>query len=59
MKSSTRDRAAGTAKVVKGKAKQAIGRADRRPEKEAAGMADEAEGRFQKKTGEIKKVFGR
>ncbi len=59
MKSSTRDRVEGGAKELKGKAKQAKGMATNRPEKEMEGMIDRAEGGFQKKTGEIKRDFGR
>jgi uncharacterized protein YjbJ (UPF0337 family) len=59
MKSSTRDQIEGAAKQVKGAAKETLGKATDRPDREIAGKVDQAEGRFQKKTGEIKRDFGR
>jgi len=59
MKESTKDQAAGTAKDLKGKAKEAIGNATNNPRLRAEGQADQIEGKVQKKAGEIKKVFNR
>lgn len=57
MKSSTRDKAAGTAKILKGKAQEAAGRATSKPNLRDKGIAKQNEGRVQKKVGDIKKVF--
>jgi uncharacterized protein YjbJ (UPF0337 family) len=59
LKSSTSDKAQGTAKIVKGKAKEAIGKATKKPNLRDEGRADQVEGRVQKKVGDIKKVFDR
>ena len=59
MKSSTQDKAEGTAKKVKGKVKEAAGNATRNPNLRASGRGDQAEGKTQKKVGDIKKVFNR
>lgn len=59
MKSSTHDKAAGTAKDLKGKVKEAAGRATRNPDLENEGTADRVEGKVQKKVGDVKKVFGK
>ncbi|MGP8235912.1 MAG: CsbD family protein [Limisphaerales bacterium] len=58
MKESTKDRAAGKAREVKGKAKREIGRALDRPDIAERGANEEAEGRFRRKVGEVEKVFG-
>ncbi len=59
MKSSTQDKAAGTAKQIKGKAKEAIGRGTRNPDLQVEGRGDQGEGKVQKKIGDVKKVFGK
>ena len=55
MKSGLRDQVEGAAKMAKGKAKKKIGRATGDPETAARGSVDEAKGRLQKKTGQIKR----
>lgn len=59
MKSSTRDRVKGKTKEIKGATQQTLGAARGDPKQEAKGLVDRAAGRFQKKTGEIKKSMGR
>jgi uncharacterized protein YjbJ (UPF0337 family) len=59
MKSSTRDRVEGTGRQAKGAVQETLGRMTDRPDRRAKGAVDDATGRFQKKTGEIKKTFGR
>ncbi len=58
MKSSTRDKAEGTAKHIAGSIKEAAGKAVGNPRLEADGKAGKIEGQIQKKVGEIKKVLG-
>ncbi|MGH7958615.1 MAG: CsbD family protein [Opitutaceae bacterium] len=55
MKSGLRDKIEGTAKEAKGKAKQKVAEATGDPQKAGEGKIDEARGKFQKKTGEIKR----
>jgi uncharacterized protein YjbJ (UPF0337 family) len=57
MKSSTRDKAAGAAKVVSGNLKEHAGRAAGNPRLQDEGTAQRVEGKVQKKVGDIKKVF--
>ena len=59
MKDSTKDKAAGTAKDLKGKAKEAVGKAVGNPNLRDEGRADQAEGKIQKKVGDVEKVFER
>lgn len=59
MKSSTQDKAEGTMKDVKGKVKEGLGDATDNPNLHDEGVADQAEGKVQKKTGDVKKVFNR
>ena len=59
MKSSTRDKAEGTAKDMKGKVKEGAGRMTGNDRMAAEGRADQIEGKAQKKVGDIKKVFDR
>lgn len=59
MKSSTKDKAAGTAKDLKGKLKEGAGRATGNTRLRDEGTADRVEGKVQKKTGDIKKVFNK
>jgi len=58
MKPSTQDQATGTAKSIAGKVKAATGKLVGNPRLEAAGKADQVEGRVQKKIGEIERVLG-
>jgi uncharacterized protein YjbJ (UPF0337 family) len=59
MKSSTQDKAEGTAKDLKGKVKEGAGRVVGNERLQAEGRADQIEGKTQKKVGDIKKVFDR
>jgi uncharacterized protein YjbJ (UPF0337 family) len=59
MKSSTQDKAEGTAKDLKGKVKEGTGKLVGNERLEAEGRGDQAEGKAQKKVGDIKKVFDR
>ena len=59
MKSSTQDKAEGTAKDLKGRVKEAAGRAVGNPNLQDEGTADRVEGKVQKKAGDVKKVFGK
>lgn len=59
MKDSTRDNVQGTAKDIKGKVKEAAGKAVGNPNLRDEGRADQIEGKVQKKAGDIKKVFNR
>jgi uncharacterized protein YjbJ (UPF0337 family) len=58
MKSSTKDNAAGTAKVLVGDLKELTGKVIGNPDLEAKGKAEQLVGHTQKKVGEIKKVLG-
>jgi uncharacterized protein YjbJ (UPF0337 family) len=57
MKSSTRDKAEGTANQAKGHIKEQAGKAVGNPNLRDEGRADQAAGKVQKKAGDIKKVF--
>jgi uncharacterized protein YjbJ (UPF0337 family) len=57
MKSSTKNQATGNAKIASGKIKETAGRLVGNPRVEAAGKADQVEGRLQKKVGQIEKVL--
>jgi uncharacterized protein YjbJ (UPF0337 family) len=59
MKSSTSDKMEGTAKLLKGKAKEAAGSVTSNRNLRDEGRADQVEGRVQKKVGDIKQVFDR
>jgi uncharacterized protein YjbJ (UPF0337 family) len=59
MKSSTQDKAEGTAKDLKGKIKEGAGKLVGNERLQAEGQVDQAEGKAQKKVGDIKKVFDR
>jgi uncharacterized protein YjbJ (UPF0337 family) len=58
MKSSTQDKAEGTAKNIAGSVKEAAGKAIGNPRLEADGKTEKVEGQIQEKVGEIKKVLG-
>jgi uncharacterized protein YjbJ (UPF0337 family) len=57
VKDSTKDKVQGTAHVLKGKVKQAVGRATNDPDLEDQGTGEKVAGKVQKKVGEIEKVF--
>ena len=57
MKRSTKDKAKGSAKEFKGKIKEKAGRATDNPDMEDQGTMDRAEGKVQRKIGEIEDVF--
>lgn len=59
MKSSTRDKAEGTAKIVAGGAKQTAGKVVNSDRLQGKGIVQKAEGRTQKQVGEIKQVVGK
>jgi uncharacterized protein YjbJ (UPF0337 family) len=59
MKSSTADRIEGNAKVASGKVKEVAGRLSGSPDLQDRGVVEQAEGRVQKKIGEVKKVFNK
>jgi uncharacterized protein YjbJ (UPF0337 family) len=59
MKTSAQDKVEGTAKDVRGKVKEAAGRAVGNPNLQDEGVADQVEGKVQKKTGDVKKVFNK
>jgi len=59
MKSSNQDKVEGSAKDLKGKVKESVGRATGDRSLQARGNADQAAGKIQKKTGDVKKVFGK
>ena len=56
---STQDRVEGHGKELKGKIKEGAGKAVGNPDLRDEGRADQVEGKVQRKTGEIKKVFGK
>lgn len=57
MKSSNQDKAEGHGKELKGNLKEGAGKMVGNPNLEAEGRADQAEGKVQKKAGDVKKVF--
>jgi uncharacterized protein YjbJ (UPF0337 family) len=57
MKSGTQDKIEGAVKTLAGKIKEGAGKAVGNPRLEAQGLADQHEGKVQKKVGEIKQVF--
>jgi uncharacterized protein YjbJ (UPF0337 family) len=59
MKSGIRDQVEGKARETKGAVKQAIGKQAGDPAMKASGQIDEAAGKFQKKTGQIKRDITR
>jgi uncharacterized protein YjbJ (UPF0337 family) len=59
MKSSTQDKAEGTARDLKGKVKEGAGKLAGNERLQAEGRADQVDGKVQKKVGDIKKVFDR
>jgi len=59
MKSSTEDKAKGTAKTIAGSTKEKTGQLVGNRRLEADGKAQKVEGKVQRKVGEIKQVVGR
>ena len=59
MKSGNRDKAEGTAKDLKGRAKESAGVMGNNPRLKREGRADQGEGRVQKAVGHLKKAAGR
>lgn len=57
MKSSTKNKAQGTAREVTGKIKETAGRAVGNPDLEAEGVAEKVAGKVQRKVGDVQKVF--
>ncbi|MFN7141311.1 MAG: CsbD family protein [Limisphaerales bacterium] len=57
IKRSTENETKGGAKDLKGRIKEGVGRAMNRPDIEDEGTADRAEGKIQKKVGQVQKVF--
>lgn len=55
MKSGARDQVEGKGKELKGAAKEGLGKITGDPAKRAEGSMDKAAGKFQQKTGEIKR----
>ena len=54
---STQDKVKGTARIAKGKAKQAVGAITGNRRMQSEGAVDELAGRAQKKGGEVERVF--
>ena len=59
MKPSTKDRAKGTIREVKGKVKEEVGRATNNGRLVAEGQIEKIGGKFQKKIGQLEKVLGK
>jgi uncharacterized protein YjbJ (UPF0337 family) len=59
MKSSSEDKAKGTAKQAIGSVKEKAGKAVGNDRLRARGAADKTEGKVQKKIGDVKKVFNK
>jgi uncharacterized protein YjbJ (UPF0337 family) len=59
MKSSTQDKAEGTAKDLKGKVKEGAGKLVGNERLQTEGRLDQVDGKAQKKVGDVKKVFDR
>jgi uncharacterized protein YjbJ (UPF0337 family) len=57
LKRSTKNESKGAAKDIKGRMKEGAGRAMNRPDIQDEGTADRAEGKVQKKVGQIQRVF--
>jgi uncharacterized protein YjbJ (UPF0337 family) len=58
MKQSAKDKAKGTFHEVKGKVKEAVGRATNNPRMEAEGQVEKIGGKVQKKIGQVETVLG-
>ena len=57
MKDSTKDQAEGTLHEVKGKVKEAVGRATNNPNLQDDGTYEKVAGKVKKKIGQVEKVF--
>jgi uncharacterized protein YjbJ (UPF0337 family) len=58
MKSSTHDKAEGTAKIIEGQVKEVTGNAIGNPRLQAAGKAEKSEGKALKTIANIEKALG-
>ena len=59
MKASTKNQAAGAFHELKGKAKEAVGKATDNPRLQDAGQTEKVGGKIQKKVGQVQKVLGK
>jgi uncharacterized protein YjbJ (UPF0337 family) len=59
MKDSTKDQAEGKLHEVKGKVKEAVGRATKNPNLVEEGQDENVAGKVQKKVGQVEKVFNK
>ena len=59
MKNSTKDQAQGKMHEVKGKVKEAVGRATNNPNLVEEGQDENVAGKVQKKVGQVEKVFNK
>ena len=59
MKDSTKDKAYGKVHEVKGAVKEKIGEATDNPNLQDEGQAEKNSGKFQKKVGDVEKVFNK
>ena len=57
MKQSTKDKAKGTFREVKGKVKEKVGRATNNPDLEAEGLGEKIGGKVRKAIGQVEKVL--
>jgi uncharacterized protein YjbJ (UPF0337 family) len=57
MKESTKDKVQGRAREITGKIKEQTGKAIKNPDLEQRGRAEKVAGKFQKKVGDVEKVF--
>ena len=57
MKQSTKDKARGKFREVKGKVKETVGRATNDPDLEAEGLGEKLGGKVLKKIGQVEKVL--
>ena len=58
MKQSTKDKARGKFREVKGRVKEKVGRATNNPDVEAEGHVEKVGGRMQKKIGQVERLLG-
>jgi len=59
MKASDKNKAQGTFHEVKGRTKEIAGKLSDNPKLEGEGTGEKLAGKFQKKIGQVKKVFGK
>jgi uncharacterized protein YjbJ (UPF0337 family) len=58
MKRSIKDKAKGAFREMKGRVKQAVGRAANKPRLEVEGQAERIGGKIQKKIGKVERILG-